>query len=167
MHSDRPREAAGPAADRRPGEIPLLLATAFRAMNDHLHARLVELGREPLRPAHGYVFRYLADHPAATMVDVAEHLGVTKQSASKATAELAEWGYLERRAHPTDGRAQILVLTERGRDYLRLADELWAESEQQWAQIVGPDHLDAVYRDLRAYLDHIYGGHKIKVRPVW
>ena len=153
--------------DRRPGEVPLLLAMAFRAMTDHLHARLAELGREPLRPAHGYVFRYLADHPEATTVDLAAGLDVTKQSASKTVAELADWGYLDRRPHPTDGRAQILGLTDRGRDYLRLADGLWAESEQQWADIIGPDRLDAVHEDLRAYLDNVYGDQGISIRPVW
>ncbi|MDH6128100.1 MarR family transcriptional regulator [Kitasatospora sp. GP82] len=153
--------------DRRPGEVPLLLAMTFRAMTDHLHARLVELGREPLRPAHGYVFRYLADHPGATVVDLAARLDVTKQSASKTVTELADWGYLERRSHPTDGRAQILVLTERGREYLHLADELWAESEKQWAAVIGADRLDAVHADLRAYLDHVYGDHRINIRPVW
>lgn len=154
-------------ADPRPGEVPLLLAMAFRAMTDHLHARLRELGREPLRPAHGYVFRHLADHPEATMVDLAASLDVTKQSASKTVAELADWGYLERRPHPTDGRAQILTLTDRGREYLRLADRLWAEAEQQWADVIGPARLAAVRDDLHAYLDHVHGDHQINIRPVW
>ncbi|MDH6577699.1 MarR family winged helix-turn-helix transcriptional regulator [Kitasatospora sp. MAP5-34] len=155
------------ADDRRPGEVPLLLAMAFRAMSDHLHSRLAELGREPLRPAHGYVFRYLADHPDATTVDLASHLGVTKQSASKTVTELAEWGYLQRHPHPTDRRAQVLRLTDRGREYLRLADQLWAEAEQRWADLIGPDRLAAIHHDLRAYLDHLHDGRPAKLRPVW
>ncbi len=144
-----------------------MLAMTFRAMSDHLHTRLAELGREPLRPAHGYVFRYLADHPVATSVDVAAHLGVTKQSASKTVAELADWGYLERAPHPVDRRAQILLLTERGREYLRLADRLWAEAEQQWADLIGDDRLAAVRDDLRRYLDHLPDGRPSGLRPVW
>ncbi|MGK4579310.1 MarR family winged helix-turn-helix transcriptional regulator [Kitasatospora sp. HPMI-4] len=158
--------AAG-SADRRPGEVPLMLAMTFRAMTDHLHARLAESGREPLRPAHGYAFRYLADHPGATTVDLASHLGVTKQSTSKTVAELADWGYLQRHPHPTDRRAQILQLTDRGQEYLRLADQLWSETEQRWAELIGIDRLDAIHHDLRTYLDHLPGSHPAGLRPVW
>ncbi|MFE7663381.1 MarR family winged helix-turn-helix transcriptional regulator [Streptomyces celluloflavus] len=163
-------ENAGPATatgGRRPGEVPLLLATVFRDMSDHLHTRLAELGREPLRPAHGYAFRYLADHPHATTVGLAAHLGVTKQSASKTVGELADWGYLRRRPHPTDRRAQILRLTDRGQEYVRLADTLWAEAEQQWADIIGADRLTAVHDALRAYVDHLPDGRRTGLRPVW
>jgi DNA-binding MarR family transcriptional regulator len=156
-----------PVAADRPGQVPLLLAMTFRAMNDHLHARLAELGREPLRPAHGYTFRYLADHPGATSADLAEHLGISKQAVSKAIAELEEWGYLRRDPHPADRRAQILVLTDRGRDYMRLADRLWAEAEQQLADLIGPERLSAISHDLRTYLDHARAGQDTPLRPVW
>ncbi|WP_269854811.1 MarR family winged helix-turn-helix transcriptional regulator [Streptomyces sp. RPT161] len=154
-------------ADRRPGQVPLLLAIAYRAMTDHFHSRLTELGREPLRPAHGYTFRYLAAHPGATTVDLAAHLGITKQAASKAVAELQDWGYVRRQPHPVDKRAQSLALTERGHEYVRLADRLWAEVEQRFADIIGPDRLAALDQDLRAYIDHVYGDQPVPFRPVW
>ncbi|MEU6172085.1 MarR family transcriptional regulator [Streptantibioticus parmotrematis] len=159
------------AADRHDTDptpqVPLLLAIAYRAMTDHFHARLAELGREPLRPAHGYTFRYLADHPRATTVDLAAHLGVTKQAASKTVAELADWGYLRREPHPTDRRAQVLALTERGHDYLRLADRLWSEVERDLADVVGADRVTALGHDLRAYIRHVYGDQPVPLRPVW
>ncbi|WP_411129245.1 MarR family winged helix-turn-helix transcriptional regulator [Streptomyces sp. x-19] len=153
--------------DRRPGQVPLLLAIAHRAMTDHFHSRLAELGREPLRPAHGYTFRYLAGHPGATTVDLAAHLGITKQAASKAVAELQDWGYVQRRPHAVDKRAQSLTLTERGHAYVRLADQLWAEVEQRFAEVIGPDRLAALDQDLRAYIDHVYGDQSVPFRPVW
>ncbi|GAA1928618.1 MarR family winged helix-turn-helix transcriptional regulator [Streptantibioticus ferralitis] len=150
-----------------PGQVPLLLAMVFRAMNDQFHARLAELGREPLRPAHGYTFRYLATHTDATTADLAAYLGITKQAASKAVAELHEWGYLERRPHPHDRRAQTLALTRRGRDYLQLADQLWTEAEQLWTDLIGADRLEAVRRDLQTYLNHTYGDNEAPLRPLW
>ncbi|NUR58872.1 MAG: winged helix-turn-helix transcriptional regulator [Catenulispora sp.] len=153
--------------DPRPGQVPLLLATAYRTMTDRFHARLAELGREPLRPAHGYTFRYVASNPDATTVDLAAHLGVTKQAASKAVTELADWGYVERRPHPTDKRAQVLALTRRGRDYLKLADRLWAEVEAGLAEVIGRERLAALDRDLRAYLDATHGDQAVPLRPVW
>ncbi|GAA1928395.1 MarR family winged helix-turn-helix transcriptional regulator [Streptantibioticus ferralitis] len=154
-------------ADHRPGQVPLLLAIAYRAMTDHFHSRLAELGREPLRPAHGYTFRYLADHPDATTVDLAAHLGITKQAASKAVAELQDWGYVQRRPHPVDKRAQSLTLTKRGHEYVHLADQLWAEVEQRFAEVIGPDRLAALDQDLRAYIDYVYGDQPVPFRPVW
>ncbi|WP_414170024.1 hypothetical protein ACMATS_33360 [Streptoverticillium reticulum] len=106
-------------------------------MTDRFHARLAELDREPLRPAHGYTFRYLATHPGATTVDLAAHL---------------------------------LTLTERGHDYVRLADRLRTEVEQELADVTGPDRLAAVDQDLRAYIDlvyGVYGDRPIHFRPVW
>jgi DNA-binding MarR family transcriptional regulator len=148
--------------------VPLLFAMTYRAMTDQMHDRLQELGREPLRPAHGYVFRHLvAASGPVTTVELAAQLDVTKQAASKTVAELVEWGYLTRTPHATDRRAQALELTERGRDYVRLADQLWTEVEQYWAEIVGPDRIEAIRQDLSAYLDSRYGDARVKMRPVW
>jgi len=146
--------------------VPLLFAMTYRAMTDQMHDRLAELGREPLRPAHGYVFRYLVDQ-TATVVELAALLGVTKQAASKAVAELAEWGYVERKPHATDRRAHLVELTERGRDYVRLADQIWTEVEEYWAALVGQDRIEAIKTDLTAYLDSRYGVSRVKMRPVW
>ncbi|MEU7260490.1 MarR family winged helix-turn-helix transcriptional regulator [Streptomyces rimosus] len=162
---DEPKPTSGPGD--LPGQVPLLLAMAFRAMNDRFLGRLAELGREPLRPAHGYTFRYLAAHTDATTVDLASYLGITKQAASKAVAELEGWGYLTRHPHPRDRRAHTLALTGRGRDYLRQADQLWAEAEQEWAELIGADRLAAVRADLETYLRHTYGGTEVPLRPVW
>lgn len=154
-------------ADPRPGQVPLLLAVAYRAMTDRFHARLAELGREPLRPAHGYTFRYLASNPQATTVDLAAHLGVTKQAASKAVTELEGWRYVERRPHATDKRAQVLALTARGREYLALADRLWAEVEAELAEVIGAERLSALDGDLRAYIAAMHEGQAVPLRPVW
>jgi DNA-binding MarR family transcriptional regulator len=154
--------------ERKPGEVPILFAMVYRAMTDQMHDRLTELGREPLRPAHGYVFRYIEKAGPATVVELAAQLDVTKQAASKTVAELVGWGYLERRPHPTDRRAQVLALTQRGEDYVRLADRLWAEVETYWAELIGEDRLEAVHADLTTYLESRYGdGDRVKLRPVW
>jgi DNA-binding MarR family transcriptional regulator len=148
--------------------VPLLFAMTYRAMTDQMHDRLAELGREPLRPAHGYVFRYLVGAPGpVTIVELAAQLDVTKQAASKTVAELVEWGYIERRPHATDRRAQVLALTDRGRDYVRLADQIWTEVEEYWAGLIGQDRIEAVRQDLTAYLDSRYGDSRVKMRPVW
>ncbi|MBG0827055.1 winged helix-turn-helix transcriptional regulator [Planomonospora sp. ID67723] len=151
---------------RRRGEIPLLLAMTCRAMTDAFHDRLAAEGREPLRPAHGYTFRLLVDHDDVTAVELAEHLGVTKQAASKIVSELEGWGYVERRPHATDGRARVLALTDRGHAYVRHADEMWADIEDRWGEAIGSERLDRIYEDLRTYVDEVAGGRAV-LRPIW
>ncbi|GII56178.1 MarR family transcriptional regulator [Planotetraspora thailandica] len=150
---------------RRRGEIPLLIAMAYRAMTDELHARLDAQGREPLRPAHGYTFRFLLGHDDAMSVDLAEHLGVTKQAASKIVAELEGWGYVERRPHPHDGRARVVGLTAKGLAYVEEADRMWGEAEDRWAAIIGEERLDRLHDDLLGYVEA--AGDRAALRPVW
>ncbi|GAA3443235.1 MarR family winged helix-turn-helix transcriptional regulator [Planomonospora venezuelensis] len=151
---------------RRRGEIPFLLAMTYRAMTEALHERIAAEGREPLRPAHGYTFRLLLDRGGATSVELAEHLGVTKQAASKIVAELEDWGYVERRPHATDGRARVLALTDKGRAYVRHADDMWADIEDRWGEVIGAERLDRIHEDLRAYVDEVAGGRAV-LRPIW
>ncbi|GIH93829.1 MarR family winged helix-turn-helix transcriptional regulator [Planobispora siamensis] len=151
---------------RRRGEIPLLLAMTYRAMNEALKERIAAEGREPLRPAHGYTFRLLLDRDDVTAADLAEHLGVTKQAASKIVSELEGWGYVERRPHATDGRARVLVLTDKGHAYVRHADVMWGDIEDAWAAVIGTERLDRIHQDLQVYVNEIAGGRAV-LRPIW
>ena len=144
----------------------MLLAMTYRAMGDQFHDRLRQIGLEPLRPAHGYVFRFLKTKRATT-VDIGQHLGVTKQAAAKIVNELDEWGYVLREPHPADKRAQYVTLTTKGRDYLKFADNLWADLEQEMADAIGRQTLDTIKTGLAAYLQHVHGEDQPGLRPVW
>jgi MarR family transcriptional regulator, organic hydroperoxide resistance regulator len=56
--------------------------------------------------------------PAPTMRDLARTLSCDPSNASLVTAKLEQDGLLERRPHPSDGRARVLFLTERGQQVL-------------------------------------------------
>ncbi|MEV0677336.1 MarR family winged helix-turn-helix transcriptional regulator [Actinosynnema sp. NPDC050436] len=144
--------------------VSILLARTFRAMTDRFHERLAGRHREPLRPAHGFVLRYLAATEHPTTVDLAAHLGVSKQAAGKTVAELVEWAYVRREPHPTDRRAQALALTDKGHDYLALADRLWTELDAEFAALIGDTAFTALRDGLTGYLDHTSSA---GIRPVW
>jgi DNA-binding MarR family transcriptional regulator len=74
---------------------------------------LNELGFGDIRPAHGFMFKCITPD-GATGIELAEHLGITKQAVSKMVDYLEKSGYVMRRTHPTDKRGQLIVLTERG-----------------------------------------------------
>ncbi|MFF9063052.1 MarR family winged helix-turn-helix transcriptional regulator [Streptomyces sp. NPDC014882] len=115
-----------------------LLAAAgdlTRRINDGVEARGFEG-----RPAHGFAFARLAPD-GATVTELAAHLGVTKQAASQFVDELVRKGYVERRPHPVDARARLIVLTERGRDCTRAAEEAAADAVRAWAEVLGEDEV--------------------------
>ncbi|MET9503200.1 MarR family winged helix-turn-helix transcriptional regulator [Streptomyces sp. NPDC006259] len=111
-----------------------LLAAAgdlTRRINDGVEARGFEG-----RPAYGFAFTRLAPD-GATVTELAAHLGVTKQAASQLVDELVRKGYVERRPHPTDARARLVVLTGRGWECTRAAEEAAADAVRAWAEILG------------------------------
>ncbi|MEV6343880.1 MarR family transcriptional regulator [Actinoplanes sp. NPDC051851] len=141
-------------------DLPVLLLGAATALVDGIDARVRARGFTDIRPAHGYAFVRLAPH-GATAVELAEHLGVTKQAAGQMADELVRKGYVERRPHPHDARARLLVLTERGWACTRAADEAADEVLRPWADSLGPDRLATV----RAALAGLTTPGRI--RPTW
>lgn len=124
----------------------VLLAAAGSLVAD-IDQAVKARGIDDLRPAHGFAFARIA--PAgATVSELAEHLGFTRQAASQLVDELVRKGYVERRPHPDDARARLVVLTERGWACTRAAEEAAAEAVQPWIDALGERRLRALRDDL-------------------
>ncbi|MHC3475056.1 MarR family winged helix-turn-helix transcriptional regulator [Streptomyces sp. 7R007] len=104
-------------------------------------------GFEGIRPAHGFAFARMAPD-GATVTELAVHLGVTKQAASQLVDEIVRKGYAERRAHPGDARARLVVLTERGWACTRAAEAAAAEVVAEWAGVLGEGEVRALWERL-------------------
>ena len=74
---------------------------------------------------------------------------MTKQSVGEVTSELQQRGYLERAPDPSDGRAKIIRLTEKGRAAQALGRELIDDIERDWAERFGAERVAAL-RDVLA-----------------
>ncbi|MER7194044.1 MarR family winged helix-turn-helix transcriptional regulator [Streptomyces flaveolus] len=120
------------------------LLAAAGGLTQRIHEGVVARGFEGLRPAHGFAFTRLAPD-GATVTDLAAHLGVTKQAASQLVDELVRKGYAERRPHPVDARARLVVLTERGRACTRAAEEAAAEAVRGWTDVIGEGEVRVLY----------------------
>lgn len=138
----------------------MLLLGAATALVDGIDAGVRARGFADLRPAHGYAFVRLAPD-GATVNELAEHLGVTKQAASQMVEDLVAKGYVERRPHPSDARARLIVLTGRGWACTRAADAAAEETLRPWADAIGPERLAALRADLTRLV--VPG----RIRPVW
>ncbi|TXS45693.1 MarR family transcriptional regulator [Streptomyces sp. uw30] len=129
----------------------MALSAALLAVAGELTQRIndgvVARGFEGVRPAHGFAFARLAPG-GATATDLAVHLGVTKQAASQLVDEIVRKGYAERRPHPDDARARLVVLTERGWACTRAAEEAAADVVRAWAAVLGEREVGALSRQL-------------------
>ncbi|MFJ1586431.1 MarR family winged helix-turn-helix transcriptional regulator [Streptomyces sp. NPDC088197] len=123
------------------------LLAATGSLVEDIHNGVVALGYTDLRPTHGFVFSRLAPS-GATVTEIAEHLGVTRQAASQIVDELERKGYVERRPHPDDARARLVVLTPQGWRCTRAAEESAAEAVQPWIELLGEDRLLALRDEL-------------------
>jgi DNA-binding MarR family transcriptional regulator len=146
------------------GEIPGLLGMAFHAVMEEVHARLAEEGFADVRPAHGFAFQYLSVRGGATAAELGEHLGVTKQAAVQLVEELEKRGYVERRPHPADRRARVVVLAARGWACIQRVVALWSEIETRWANLIGPERLTALRDDLATF---VTAAGSPPIRPLW
>ncbi|MFD5660966.1 MarR family winged helix-turn-helix transcriptional regulator [Streptomyces hirsutus] len=119
------------------------LLAAAGELTQRIHEGVVARGFEGLRPAHGFAFARLAPD-GATVTDLAAHLGMTKQAASQLVDELVRKGYAERRPHPADARARLVVLTGSGWACTRAAEAAAAEAVRAWADVLGENELRAL-----------------------
>jgi len=149
-----------------PTPLPLLLAMTFRLSTDRLHARLAEEGHPDIRPAHGFAVGYLVTSRGATAVELASHLGVTKQGAAHIIRELERWGYAERVRHPTDGRSQLVVATDMGYALVARVTAIWQEEEVRWIALTSADSVGDMRETLQTYVAAT-SDDMPPMRPVW
>ncbi len=98
---------------------------------DGIQAGLAKRGFTDVRPVHGFAFAALSSGDTTT-ARLAGALGITKQAAAQLVDHLASHGYLTRRPDPCDGRAQLLVLTDRGHACTAAAEQSAADAVGGW-----------------------------------
>lgn len=96
---------------------------------------LVQRGFDDVRPVHGFAFARIGGGRVTT-ADLAAHLGVTKQAASQVVEHLVSRGYVRREDDPLDGRARLLVLTDRGRACTAAAEAAAGDVVVQWRSML-------------------------------
>jgi DNA-binding MarR family transcriptional regulator len=136
------------------------LLAAANALVDGIQTGLGARGFTDVRPAYGFAFALLS-HGGATISDLAAHLGVTRQAGAQLVDEMAARGYVERRPHPADGRAQLVVLTDRGWACTRAASAAAADTAREWAAALGAARLQSLSGDLAKVAS------AERLRPTW
>ncbi|CAM3670735.1 MarR family winged helix-turn-helix transcriptional regulator [Mesobacillus zeae] len=148
-------------------DLAALLSLSFSTLINELHDRLSKLGYGDIKPAHGFMFKRIIPN-GATGMELAEHLGITKQAVSKMVDYLEKSGYVIRQTHPTDKRGKIIVLTEQGWLVVKAKEEILTEIEQRWIEIIGAERMQML-KEVLTKLVYVAneGTLSSRLRPVW
>lgn len=136
--------------DRGSMVLAALVLRAATQVVDEIQRGVAARGFTDVRPAHGFAFVRISRPGGATVVDLAEHLGITKQAASQLVGQLVERGYVLREDDPRDGRSQVLRLTDRGRECTRVAEQAAAVAVARWRDQLGVAGLAGLQEGLSA-----------------
>lgn len=135
----------------------------MRLVSNHVSGEFrKQVEKQGVTVSEWVALRALFGVEGATHAALMEFLGMTKGAVSKIVSRLESKGLAERHAVDSDARAQVLVLTKRGR---ALVPKLAALADGNDHRFFG--HLAAAqHRDLLLLLQELARRHQLKEVPV-
>lgn len=98
-------------------------------------------GHSAIRPPHLPIFEYIDREHGSRTSYLARHANITAQAMGELVNHLVLHGYVERAPDPSDGRARLVRLTDRGQEAYRLAARLVTDLEASWAAALGETRM--------------------------
>ena len=111
----------GPGGATR-DDLGFLLAKASQRWNELLYERFAAAGYPEVRPSYGSILLPLFEEDGLRMGQLAARARLSKQTMTTMVRLLERDGLVERRADPADGRAALVSLTERAREFRPVAE---------------------------------------------
>ncbi|MCU1469168.1 MAG: MarR family transcriptional regulator [Glaciihabitans sp.] len=122
--------------DEQRVNLGVSLFIPYRYTEDRMFRAVQDAGFDDWTLAQCRVFQRIADD-GSRLTDLADQAQVTKQSAGVLVDQLESLGYVRRVPDPTDGRARLIVIEERGRRALEVAKETLDEILAEWESYLG------------------------------
>jgi DNA-binding MarR family transcriptional regulator len=141
--------------DEPQGRLPIgqLLVNLTRLFRAELAARGEGAEEvEGIRPAHLQIFGSIKAG-GTRLTDLARATDLSLSSTAELVDDLEALGYLERRADPSDGRAKLVSLTDRGWTAVRSGRAVIARIETDWAGRIGQERFADLLVGLQDLLD--------------
>lgn len=141
-----PPDDALEAAKR--GNLGQLLLRSARLFDGLAFARFAQ-AHPQIRRAHLQLMPHL-DLEGTRITELARRAEITKQAVGQLVTDLEAAGYVERTPDPSDQRAKIVTLTERGRRGMMDGLGVFAQLVHELSAEVGERTIDRLIEDLES-----------------
>ena len=128
-------------------DLGVALFIPYRYMEDRIFRAIQQAGFDDWTLAQARVFQRLAAD-GSRLTDLADQAQVSKQSAGVLVDQLERLGYVRRVPDPTDGRARLIVIEERGRRAAEVAIATSAEILAEWTAYLGTRNFTLLHQIL-------------------
>ncbi len=133
--------------DEHPVDLGVALFIPYRYMEDRIFRAIQDAGFDDLTLAQVRVFQRLAPD-GSRLTDLADQAQMSKQSAGVLVDQLERLGYARRIPDPTDGRARLIVIEERGRRAAEVAKATSTEILAEWTAFLGTRNFTLLHQIL-------------------
>jgi DNA-binding MarR family transcriptional regulator len=128
-------------------DLGVLLFIPYRYSEDRIFRALQDAGFDDWTLAQCRVFQRIA--PAGSrLTDLADQAQMSKQSAGVMVDQLARLGYVRRAPDPTDGRARLIVIEQRGLRAVEVATATLGKILSEWQTYLGTRNFTLLHQIL-------------------
>lgn len=118
----------------------VLMYVAHRHVEERVLTHLAEHGFADLTQAQARIAARIDDR-GTRLTELARRAGVTKQTAGVLVDALERAGYVARTRDPSDARARLVRLAERGESARTRAREVEQQVLEEWTESLGPRRM--------------------------
>jgi DNA-binding MarR family transcriptional regulator len=133
--------------DEQQIDLGTLLFIPYRHTEDRIFRALRSAGFDDWTLAQCRVFQRVAPD-GSRLTDLADQAQMTKQSVSVMVDQLERLGYVRRVPDPTDGRARLIVIEQRGRGAVEVAMATLDEILAEWKTYLGTRNFTLLHQIL-------------------
>jgi DNA-binding MarR family transcriptional regulator len=127
--------------------VGLLLFIPYRALETRVFQALAAAGFDDVTTAQARIFQRIGPN-GSRLTELAAQAQVTKQTAGFLVDQLERAGYVERTPDPTDSRARLIRVADRGAAAIPIAAAVIAEVEAEWTAYLGGQRMAQLRRSL-------------------
>lgn len=118
----------------------LLLYIPYRWLENRVFDALANAGFDDITTAQMKLMQRIGEN-GTRLTELAEQAQVTKQTAGFLVDQLEKAGCVERVPDPTDKRARLIRIAERGMRAIPIAQSAVAEIDAEWEAHLGPRRM--------------------------
>ncbi|MFT9848448.1 MarR family winged helix-turn-helix transcriptional regulator [Aneurinibacillus sp. REN35] len=108
-----------------------------------------------IRGSHAFILAVLSVDGPQKISDLAHRMEITLPSISALADKLVLHGYVERRRADADRRIVLLVLTEKGEEFVRDLHEKKKKAMQKCYSVLSEEEIETIIHIFRKILDNI------------